>query len=107
MFRRTPEDHDLPKSLRLFIGHSQYGQSAEMRPQNSGAVIEPLKGYDEHQNAFGHQPTVCVFEEEPLHTIVGDLPDLGIVRRIQVEEREGLGFGDRIEGIALSRFDTL
>ena len=78
-----PQDRYLSKSYRLFIGHPQDAQSAKMRAQNADTVIETLEWNDEHQNSLGYQPSVGVVEEESLHAVVGDRPDLRVVRRIQ------------------------
>src|SRR6202453_2423238 len=93
-----PQDCYLSKSYRLFIGHPQDAQSAKIRAQDANTVIETLEWDDQHQNALGYQPSVGVVEEKTLHAVVGDRPDLRVVGWIQVQQREGLGFRDGIEG---------
>ncbi len=70
------QNRDLSKSDRLLIGHPQDAQPAKMRSQHPNAVIKPLKGNHQHQDALRYEPAVGVVEEEPLHAMVGDRPDL-------------------------------
>jgi len=48
-----------------------------------------------------------VIEKQPLHAVVRHQANLGVVGRIQIEQRKGLRFGDSIEGITLNGLDAL
>jgi hypothetical protein len=48
-----------------------------------------------------------MFQEDGLHTTVGDGADLGVIGWIQVKEREGFGPCNCVEGIALDGLDAV
>src|SRR5260370_17616439 len=53
------------------------------------------------------QPSVGMFEKHRLHAPVGNRSDLGVVRRIEIDERKGLRLGGRVERIPLDRLNPL
>jgi hypothetical protein len=48
-----------------------------------------------------------MFQEHSLHSAIRDGADLGVIRRIQIKEREGFGPRNGVEGIALDGFDAI
>ena len=47
-----------------------------------------------------------MIEKQPLHAVVRYQANLGVVGRIQIEQRKGLRLGDGVEGIALDGLDA-
>ena len=78
-----------------------------MRTQQACAVHQPLEGNDHRQHAIHCQPAIGVIEKQPLHAVVRHLANLGVVGRIQIEQRKGLRLGDGVEGVALNGLDAL
>ena len=77
-----------------------------MRTQQARAVHQPLEGNDHRQHAIHRDPAVGVVEKQPLHAVVRNLTNFGIVGRIQIEQRKGLWFGYGVEGITLNGLDA-
>ena len=82
------EDSNLPVLDGIGVGHAKDLQRGEVGTQDTGAVVQPLKWDHQNQNAFHSQPAVRVFEEHSLHTPIRNAADLGVIRRIEVQERE-------------------
>ena len=68
--------------------------------------MQALERNDQHQHALHHQPAEGVLQKQALHAAVSNRADLGIVGRIQVQQREGLRLGHCVKRIALDRLDA-
>jgi hypothetical protein len=75
--------------------------------QDAGAVMQSLERDHQDENAFHRQPAVGMFQEHGLHAAIGDGADLRVIGRIQVQEREGFGPRNSVEGIALDGLDAV
>jgi hypothetical protein len=100
--RAGNKHRDLPVLDRIGIGHAKDGETGEMGTQDAGAFMQSLERNHQDENAFHHQPTVSVFQEHRLHPAIRDGADLGVIRRIQIQQREGFGPRNRVEGIPLN-----
>ncbi len=97
---------DLPEADRFFVGHTKDVQPGEVRTQDPGALVQALERDHQYQHALHHQPAEGVLKEQAFHAVVSNRSDLGIVGRIEIEQRERLGLGYCVEGIALDRLDA-
>ena len=77
-----------------------------MRTQQACAVHQPLEGNDHRQHAIHREPAIGVIEKQPLHAVVRNLANFGVVGRIQIEQRKRLRLGDGIEGVSLDGLDA-
>jgi hypothetical protein len=100
------EDGNLPVPDRIGIGHTKDIQAGEMRTQDAGAVVQPLKWDHQNQNAFHSQPTVGVFEKRSLHASIRNAADLGVIRRIEVQKGKRFGLRNGVERVALDGLDA-
>ena len=82
-------------------------EPGEVGTQDAGAVMQSLERDHQDQNAFHCQPAVGMFQEHGLHAAIGNGADLGVIRRIQIQEREGFGTRNGVEGIALDGLDAV
>jgi hypothetical protein len=57
------KDGNLPVLDRIGIGHAKDSKRGEVGPQDTSAVVQPLKWDHQNQNAFDSQLAVSVFEE--------------------------------------------
>ena len=48
-----------------------------------------------------------MFQEHGLHAAIGDGADLGVIGRIQIQQREGFGPRNSVKGIALDGLDAV
>jgi hypothetical protein len=104
--RTHAEYGDLPEAHGFLVGHAEDIERGEVRTQQACAVHQPLEGNDHRQHAIHCQPAIGVIEKQPLHAVVRNLANLGVVGRIQIEQRKGLRLGDGVEGIALNGLDA-
>ena len=82
-------------------------EAGEVGTQDAGAVVQSLERNHQDQNAFHRQPAVGVFQEHGLHAAIGNRADLGVIGRIQIQEREGFWMRNGVEGIALDGLDAV
>jgi hypothetical protein len=82
------EDGNLPVLDRNGIGHTKDVQRGEVGTQDTATLMQPLKRDHQNQNTFQSQPAVSVFQKHSLHAPIRNGADLGVIRRIQVQERE-------------------
>ena len=101
------EDRNLPVLDRIGIGHAKDVQAGEVGTQDAGAVVQPLERDHQNQNAFHSQPAVGMFQEHSLHAPIRNGADLGVIRRIQIQQRERFGPRNGVEGIALDGLDAV
>jgi hypothetical protein len=104
--RAHAEHGDLPEAHGFLVGHAEDIERGEVRTQQACAVHQPLEGNDHRQHAIHCEPAIGVIEKQPLHAVVRHLANLGVVGRIQIEQRKGLRLGDGVEGIALNGLDA-
>ena len=100
------EDGNLPVLDRIGIGHAKDFQAGEMRTQDAGAVVQPLKWDHQNQNAFHSQPAVSMFQKHSLHAPIPDGADLGVIRRIEVQQGERFGLRNGVECVPLDGLDA-
>ena len=63
--------------------------------------MQSLERNHQDENAFHCQPAVGMFQEHCLHAAIRDGANLGVIWRIQIQQREGFGPRNGVEGIAL------
>jgi hypothetical protein len=63
---------DLTILNRRRIRHPKHIHVGEVRAENSGTVLQSLKGNNKDKNALHPQPAVGMFEEHRLHAAIGD-----------------------------------
>ncbi len=84
---RTHTEHcDLPEAHGFLVGHAEDIERGEVRTQQSSTVHQPLEGNDHRQHAIHSQPAISVIEKQPLHAVIRNLTNFGIVGRIQIEQ---------------------
>ena len=69
--------------------------------------MQSLERNHQDENAFHCQPAVGMFQEHGLHAAISNRADLGVIRRIQIQEREGFGPRNSVKGIALDGLDAV
>lgn len=70
------------------VCHAKDIQRAKVGTQDAGAVMQPLKRGHQNQNAVHSQPTVGVFQKHSLHAPIRNGANLGVIRRIEVQQGE-------------------
>src|SRR5215472_6885811 len=73
-----------------------------MRTQNADTILQSLKWNHQNQDPFHGEPPIGMFQKDSFHTPVRNRADFGVAGWVQIEERKGCWFYDRVERIALN-----
>src|ERR1700739_257213 len=110
--RRAPrlatnaKDSNLSVLERIWIGHAKDPQRGKVGAQYSSAVAPALKWDPQNQDAFHSQPAVRMFKKQGLHTSIPNGSDLGVIRRVEVQQGERFGLHKGVESVPLDGLDA-
>jgi hypothetical protein len=77
---------------------------AEVNGKQRGTFPKPVSGYNGHKHTAGLQPAVDMLQEQPFHALGSLLPDLEIVRRVQVDQGKRFHGALHVEAISVDHF---
>src|SRR5580658_2474394 len=78
-----------------------------MGTHDAGTVVQSLERNHQDQYALHCKPAVGMFQEHGLHSSIRDGADLGVIRWVKVQQREGFGPRNSVKGIALDSLDAV
>lgn len=97
----------MPVFDRIGVGHAKDVQTGKVGTSDVGAVVQAFERDHEDEDAFHCEPAAGTFQRHSFHTPVGDGAGLRVGWRVQVQEREGFGPRNGVEGVSLDGLDAI
>src|SRR5271157_6048078 len=86
-FLPSAKHYDLVEPDRLRMFHSKHADTVKLAGQQSSACSDCGSRNNEHKHALAGHPAIAVFQEHQLHPPITVRPNLGVIGRIQIQQR--------------------